>query len=201
VARRPLCGPRGAPRVHSVAAEGGDAAGREPTFAGGVAGLSRNASTSRGARVHARSACGVTNISPSSRRSTSAAPDGGDQIGGGLLEGGERPVEAGEIEPSDQRRRLGQVAKPMTTSTTLWCADGGKAHWMYCLPILPADVDEVPTVDGVDGAELTAATVAPQTPFFVKVDRTPQRWHSAVSRLPEGPLRGDWGLRRLRGSR
>jgi hypothetical protein len=77
----------------------------------------------------------VTNITPSSRRFTSAAPDGGDLIGGGLREGGERPVEAGEIEPSDQRRRLGQVAKPMTTSTTVWCSDGGKAHWMYCLPM------------------------------------------------------------------
>jgi hypothetical protein len=41
-------------------------------------------------------------------------------------------------------------------------------RWQGPLGVLTADVDEVPTVDGVAGAEPTAATVAPQTPFFIK---------------------------------
>jgi hypothetical protein len=72
-------------------------------------------------------------------------------------------------------------------------------RWQSPLGVLPADVDEVPTVDGVDAAELTAATVVPQTPFFIKADRTPHRRRSAVSRLPEGPLRGGCGLRTAQG--
>jgi hypothetical protein len=68
-----------------------------PTFAGGAAGLSRTHQRAAAPGRTPSRAFGVTNITPSSSRFTSAAPDGGDQIGGGLLEGGEHPVEAGEI--------------------------------------------------------------------------------------------------------